>query len=57
MNEAELRFVGDELYRYTLLPQYGGDIYKTELVMTKEIFVECYKHWIEPQEECEEHKG
>ena len=50
MNEQELRFIDDKLYVYTPLPQFGEGIYKTELVMTKEIFQECYKKWIEPQE-------
>ncbi len=41
MNNQELIFDGDELYRY--IP-YGDDTFKTELVMTKEIFIECYKN-------------
>lgn len=45
--KVELNFVGDELYVYIPLP---GGIYKTQLVMTKEIFQECYKRWIVPQE-------
>ena len=50
MNGAELRFEDDELYCYTPLPQHGEGICKVELVMTKEIFCECYKRWIESQE-------
>ena len=49
MNEGKLRFVDDKLFAYTPLPQYGSTIYKIQLVMTKEIFQECYKKWIEPQ--------
>lgn len=30
--------------------EMDGDIYKSEIVMTKEIFQECYKKWIEQQE-------
>ncbi len=50
MSEEELRFDDDKLFAYTPLPQYGDEIYKVQLVMTKEIFQECYKRWIEPQE-------
>jgi len=50
MSEEELRFVDDKLFAYTPLPQYGDGIYKVQLVMTKEIFQECYKKWVEPHE-------
>ena len=50
MGEEELKFFGDKLFAYTPLPQYGDGICKVQLVMTKEIFQECYKKWIEPQE-------
>ena len=50
MIKEELKFVDDKLLVYTPIPQYGDGIYKTQLVMTKEIFQECYKKWIEPQE-------
>ena len=50
MGEEELRFIGDKLFVYTPLSQYGEGIYKTQLVITKEVFQECYKRWIEPQE-------
>jgi len=33
---------------------FGDDVGKIELIMTKEIFIECYKKWIEPQAESEE---
>lgn len=47
----ELKFIGDDkLFVYTPLPQYGQGTYETRLVMTKEVFQECYKRWIEPQE-------
>lgn len=51
MYEEELKFVDGKLYVYTPIPQYGDGIYKTQLVMTKEIFQECYEKWIKPQEE------
>ena len=50
MIEEELRFVDDKLFVYTHLPQFGEEIYKVQLVMTKEIFKECYKKWVKPQE-------
>lgn len=47
----KLKFIGDDkLFVYTPLPQCGQGIYETRLVMTKEVFQECYKRWIEPQE-------
>lgn len=50
MTEEELRFVDNKLFVYTPLPQYGKRTCKIQLVMTKEIFQECYKRWVEPQE-------
>ena len=50
MKEEELGFVDDKLFVYTPRPQYGDGICTVQLVMTKEIFQECYKRWIEPQE-------
>lgn len=50
MAEEKLEFVDDKLFVYTPLPQYGEGIYKVQLVMTKEIFQERYKKWIEQQE-------
>lgn len=46
MGSAKLEFRGDELYEYIPLPQYGNSIYETHLVMTKEVFQECYRKWI-----------
>lgn len=47
----ELKFIGDDkLFVYIPLPQYGQGIYETRLIMTKEVFRECYKKWIESQE-------
>ena len=33
----------DVVIRSTPMPEIGENIYKTEVVMTKEIFQECYK--------------
>ena len=46
MNDEYLKFEDNKLYHYYPLPQYGDGICKKELVMTKEIFIECYKRWI-----------
>ena len=50
MSEAELGFDDDKLFLYTPLPQYGDGIYAIQLVMTKDIFQECYRRCVEPQE-------
>ena len=55
MNEVEFRFEDDKLFVY--IPQrsqYGDRIFKVQLVMTKKIFQECYKRWIEPQKSEDE---
>ena len=44
--DGHLKFEDDKLYLYYPLPQYGEGICKKDLVMTKEIFIECYKRWI-----------
>jgi hypothetical protein len=51
MAESKLEFVDDKLFVYTPYPEYGDDVYTVHLVMTKEIFQECYKKWIESQME------
>jgi len=40
----------DVVIRYTHMHGFGKCTYKPEVVMTKEIFQECYKRWIEQQE-------
>ena len=53
MIEEKLEFDGDKLFVLTPMPQYSdgkSEVHKIQLVMTKEIFQECYKRWIEPQE-------
>ena len=47
MNEIHFEVEGDVVFKYTPI---GGDLYQVESVMTKEIFQECYKKWIEQQE-------
>lgn len=40
----------DVVIKRTPMPEIGENTYKTEVVMTKKIFQECYKKWIEPRE-------
>lgn len=54
MKAEELRFIDDALFLYIQLPQYGDNTCKAQLVMTKGIFQECYKRWIEPQKGSED---
>ena len=54
MTREDLIFNDDKLYRVAPLMVFGDDVYNKELIMTKEIFIECYKKWIEPQTESEE---
>ncbi len=53
MCEEEIIFEGDKVRRCVPLPKYGGEVCKLELIMTKEIFVECYEKWIKQQTEGE----
>lgn len=50
MSKIHFEINDDVVIRSIPLPQAGENIYKAEVVMTKEIFQECYKKWIEPQE-------
>lgn len=49
MNKIYFEVIDDVVRKHTPVPEIGENIYKTEVVMTKEIFQECYKKWIEPQ--------
>jgi len=50
MSKIQFEVKDDVVIKCTPMPEAGENIYKTELVMTKEIFQECYKKWVEPQE-------
>ena len=50
MNKIHFEVEGDVVIKYTPVSGIEENIYTTEVVMTKEIFQECYKKWIEPQE-------
>ena len=50
MNKIYFEVEDNVVIKHTPMPQIGENIYKTEVVMTKEIFQECYKKWVEPRE-------
>ena len=50
MNKIYFDVEDDVVIKHTPMPEIGENIYKTEIVMTKEIFQECYKKWVESQE-------
>ena len=50
MNKIYFKVEDDVVIKYTPMPVIGENICKSEVVMTKEIFQECYKKWVEPQE-------
>ena len=39
-------FEDDYLYKYTPVPELGKNISHKEMIMSKELFIECYKRWI-----------
>ena len=51
MNKIYFEIEDDVIIRCTPMPQFGENIYKDEVIMTKEVFQECYKKWIKSQEE------
>ncbi len=50
MLAEELKFSDGKLYVYTPVPHLVEGMSKVQLVMTKEIFQECYNRWIKPLE-------
>lgn len=56
MSKIHFEVVDDVVFKYTPMIGIGEDMYKAEVVMTKEIFQECYKRWIEPQESEEKNE-
>ena len=51
MSDIHFEVEGDVVVKYTPIPIIGKTHdYKVEAVMTKEIFQECYKKWIESPE-------
>ena len=54
MREIRFEVKDDALIRHTSVPEIGEKIYKSEVVLTKKIFQECYEKWIKPQETSQE---
>ena len=54
MNKIYFKVEGDAVIKYTPVPKIGENVYETKIVLTKEIFQECYKKWIESQESEDE---
>ena len=50
MNKIRFEVEDNVVIKYTPILELGEHTYKTEVVMTKETFQECYKKWIESQE-------
>ena len=50
MSKMYFEVEDDVVIKYIPMPEIGEDVYKSKVVMTKKIFQECYKKWIEPQE-------
>ena len=50
MSKIYFEFEDDVVIKYTPMPEIGENTYKTEVVMNKEIFQECYKKWVELKE-------
>jgi len=51
MSKVSFEIEDDAVIKHTPMPEIGEGIYKSEVVITKEIFQKCYKQWIAPQEE------
>ena len=55
MSKVLFDIEGDVLIKSTPMIEIGENVYKDEVVMTKEIFQECYKRWIAaPESESKE---
>ena len=50
MSKIYFEVKDDAVIKYTPMPEIGENTYKTEVVMTKDAFQECYKKWVELQE-------
>ena len=46
MITEEWCFEDDYLYKYTPAPERGENIKRRRLMMTKEVFQECFNRWI-----------
>ena len=46
MNKIYFNVEDDALIKETPMPQFGENTFKTEVVISKEAFIECYEKWI-----------
>ena len=49
INEPRIEIQDDNVVCLTPQPQYGKGFSKCDLVMTKEVFIECYNRWIKDE--------
>lgn len=49
MSKIYFEVEGGVVVKNTPMPEIGENVYKTEVIMTKEVFRECYKRWIEQE--------
>ena len=50
MFETEFHFEDDKLVRDTPMPGVPGT-YKSDVIMTKDVFIKCYQEWIEDKKD------
>ena len=55
MKYEEWEFEDDRLYKYTPAPELGEDICHREMMMTKEVFRECFRRWMILEDKKYEH--
>lgn len=51
INKIYFSVEDDAVIKYIPMSAIGSYAYKTEVIMTKEIFQECFKKWVEPRED------
>ena len=51
MSEIYFELQDNVVIKNTPVPEVGENIYKPEVVMTKEIFQECYRKWVKEEKE------
>ena len=53
MSKIYFNIEDDALIKETPMPQFGETVYKAEVVISKEAFIECYEKWIKKSEDKE----
>ena len=49
MSKIYFEVEGGVVIKHTPIPEIGENAYKTEVIMTKDVFRKCYKKWIEQE--------